>query len=96
MEDTDAVTKNFVSDLVKSKAGTNYVNKELAKNASNTYVDNELANKADPSYVNRKVIDVTANYQKYVDSQIEKILAGTLPEMVTQTMKRVSENITCF
>jgi len=96
VEDTDAVTKNFVSDLVKSKAGTNYVNKELAKNASNTYVDNELANKADPSYVNRKVIDVTANYQKYVDSQIEKILAGTLPEMVTQTMKRVSENITCF
>ena len=31
MDDHDATTKKFVSDLLKTKAGTTYVNNELAK-----------------------------------------------------------------
>ena len=31
VENHDATTKKFVTDLLKTKAGTNYVNNELAK-----------------------------------------------------------------
>ena len=36
MDDHDATTKKFVSDLLKTKAGTTYVNNELAKKANSS------------------------------------------------------------
>ena len=36
MNDHDATTKKFVSDLLKTKAGTTYVNNELAKKANSS------------------------------------------------------------
>ena len=36
MDDHDAVTKRFVADLLKTKAGTTYVNNELAKKANSS------------------------------------------------------------
>ena len=39
----DATTKKFVTDLLKTKAGTNYVNNELAKKASQSSVNKALA-----------------------------------------------------
>ena len=36
MDDHDATTKKFVTDLIKSKAGTTYVNNELAKKANSS------------------------------------------------------------
>ena len=36
MDDHDAVTKRFVSDLLKTKAATTYVNNELAKKANSS------------------------------------------------------------
>ena len=35
IHNSDATTKKFVTDLLKTKAGTTYVNNELAKKASN-------------------------------------------------------------
>ena len=37
---SDATTKKFVVDLLKTKAGTNYVNNELAKNGNSTTLNN--------------------------------------------------------
>ena len=39
----DATTKKFVTDLLKTKAGTTYVNNELAKKASQSNVNTALA-----------------------------------------------------
>ena len=41
VEDHDATTKKFVADLLKTKAGTTYVNNELAKKANNKYVNSD-------------------------------------------------------
>ena len=43
VENHDATTKKFVTDLLKTKAGTNYVNNELAKKASQSSVNKALA-----------------------------------------------------
>ena len=39
MDNNDAVTKKHLTDALKAKAGTNYVNKELAKKANKTDVE---------------------------------------------------------
>ena len=43
VDNHDATTKKFVTDLLKSKAGTTYVNNELAKKASRSDVNTALA-----------------------------------------------------
>ena len=43
VDNHDATTKKFVTDLLKTKAGTNYVNNELDKKASQSSVDKALA-----------------------------------------------------
>ena len=43
VDNHDATTKKFVTDLLKTKAGTNYVNNELAKKASQSSVNKALA-----------------------------------------------------
>ena len=43
----DATTKKFVTDLLKTKAGTAYVNNELTKKASQSNVNKALDLKAD-------------------------------------------------
>ena len=43
VDNHDATTKKFVTDLLKTKAGTTYVNNELAKKASQSNVDTALA-----------------------------------------------------
>ena len=43
VENHDATPKKFVTDLLKTKAGTNYVNNELAKKASQSSVNKALA-----------------------------------------------------
>ena len=43
VQNHDATTKKFVTDLLKTKAGTNYVNNELAKKASQSSVNKALA-----------------------------------------------------
>ena len=40
IDDSDATTKKFVTDLLRTKAGTGYVNNELAKNANTTTLRN--------------------------------------------------------
>ena len=40
IDDSDATTKKFVTDLLKTKAGTGYVNNELAKNTNTTTLKN--------------------------------------------------------
>ena len=39
VDNNDATTKKFVTDLLKTKAGTTYVNNELAKKASQSCVN---------------------------------------------------------
>ena len=57
VDNHDATTKEFVTDLLKTKAGTTYVNNELAKKASQSSVNKALA------AVNEKVkkLEVTAS-----------------------------------
>ena len=43
VDNHDATTKKFVTDLLKTKAGTTYVNNELAKKASQSSVNKALA-----------------------------------------------------
>ena len=43
VDNHDATTKEFVTDLLKTKAGTTYVNNELAKKASQSSVNKALA-----------------------------------------------------
>ena len=43
VDNHDATTKKFVTDLLKTKARTNYVNNELAKKASQSSVNKALA-----------------------------------------------------
>ena len=43
VDNSDATTTKFVTDLLKTKAGTNYVNNELAKKASQSSVNKALA-----------------------------------------------------
>ena len=38
VDNNDAVTKKHLTDALKAKAGTNYVNKELAKKANKSYL----------------------------------------------------------
>ena len=49
VDNHDATTKKFVTDLLKKKAGTTYVNNELAKKASQSKVNKAFAS------VNEKV-----------------------------------------
>ena len=54
----DATTKSFVTDLLKTKAGTTYVNKELAKKANKSSLSdyakkNEVDNLLPKSYLDR-------------------------------------------
>ena len=42
---SDATTKKFVVDLLKTKAGTNYVNNKLAKNGNTTTLNNYTLNR---------------------------------------------------
>ena len=43
VDNHDATTKKFVTDSLKNKAGTNYVNNERAKKASQSNVNTALA-----------------------------------------------------
>ena len=43
VDNHDATTKRFVTDPLKNKAGTTYVNNELAKKASQSNVNKALA-----------------------------------------------------
>ena len=43
VDNHDATTKKFVTDPLKNKAGTNYVNNERAKKASQSNVNTALA-----------------------------------------------------
>ena len=43
VDNHDATTKKFVTDLLKTKAGTTYVNNELAKKASQSNVNKAFA-----------------------------------------------------
>ena len=43
VDNSDATTKKFVTDILKTKAGTAYVNNELAKKANKSNVNKALA-----------------------------------------------------
>ena len=47
LDNNDVTTKKYLPDLLKTKAGTNYVNNELAKKASQSNVNTALDLKAD-------------------------------------------------
>ena len=54
VDNSDATTKKIVTDLLKNKAGTTYVNNELAKKASQSNVNKALA------VLNKKVEELEA------------------------------------
>lgn len=70
IDNSDATTKKFVTDLLKTKAGTTYVNNELAKKASQTNVNTALDLKADKfqlTTLNNKLTTLDANKTNNTD-----------------------------
>jgi len=58
INDGDATTRKFVTDLLKTKAGTTYVNNELAKKANNKYVTDVVSSSLEDYYTKAEIDDV--------------------------------------
>ena len=58
IDDHDVTTKKFVADLLKTKAGTTYVNNELAKKANNKYVNDVVSSSLQDYYTKTETDDV--------------------------------------
>lgn len=90
VNDNDAVTKKFMSNELKKKAGTIYVTNELNKkmNTSNSYtkteINNTLATKADLNYVNSAedgIECICSGMQKYSIDESLNVLGYELEQM---------------
>ena len=57
INDGDAITRKFVPDLLKGKAGTTYVNNALAKKANNKYVNDVVSSSLEDYYTKTEIDD---------------------------------------
>ena len=58
VDDHDVTTKTFVADLLKTKAGTTYVNNELAKKPNKKYVNSVVSSSLQDYYTKAEIDDL--------------------------------------